>query len=138
MERAILAPTIQMVNIVNEYMCDLLPGEEFEFLSYDTICKSTDDADNVENLYSTKFLNTISCSGLPPHKLILKVGAPIMLLRNIDQRSDLCNGTRLQITRIGKNVIEATMLTPSKKNEKVLITRIDMNPSENKWSFKMQ
>ena len=27
----------------------------------------------------------------PNHKLILKVGAPVMLLRNIDQQQGLCN-----------------------------------------------
>ncbi|XP_072088827.1 uncharacterized protein [Arachis hypogaea] len=49
-------------------------------------------------------LNAISCSGLPPHQLTLKVGVPVMLLRNIDQSNGLCNGTRLQgqtLTTVG-------------------------------------
>lgn len=92
-DRAILVPTIEMVNCINEHMCSMLPGETYEFLNCDSICKSSEDSDTFDNLYTTKFLNTISCSGMPPHKLTLKVGAPIMLLRNIDQSSGLCNGT---------------------------------------------
>ena len=56
------------------------------------------DEGNMESqldLYGPELLNSINCSGLPPHKLILKVGVPVMLLRNIDQSSGLCNGTRL-------------------------------------------
>ncbi|XP_022019108.1 uncharacterized protein LOC110919136 [Helianthus annuus] len=41
---------------------------------------------------------------------ILRVGVPVMLLRNIDQQKGLCNGTRLQITFLGKRVIEAERL----------------------------
>ncbi|XP_028767101.1 uncharacterized protein LOC114724813 [Neltuma alba] len=137
-DRAILAPTIEMVNQINYYMCSLLPGDSFQFLSCDTVCKADQEIDTVDDLYNTEFLNTISCSGMPPHKLELKVGAPIMLLRNIDQASGLCNGTRLKICHLGKNVIEAVTLNGSSPYQKVLIHRMDMNPSESRWPFKMQ
>lgn len=73
MYRAILALIIQVVTDIYEYMCALLPGEEFEFLSCYTICMSTNDLDTDENLYSTEFFNTISCSGLPRHNCSLKL-----------------------------------------------------------------
>ncbi|KAI9112509.1 hypothetical protein K1719_016432 [Acacia pycnantha] len=116
-------------------MCDMLPGEPYEFLSCDSVCKSSEDSDSFDNLYTIEFLNTISCSGMPPHKLTLKVGAPIMLLRNIDQSFGLCNGTRLRVTQLGKTVIEAVTLNGSHPNQKVLIHRMDMNPSESRWPF---
>ncbi|XP_054808737.1 uncharacterized protein LOC129310855 [Prosopis cineraria] len=131
-DRAILAPTIESVSEVNNYMCSLLPGEAMEYFSSDSVCKSTEDNDSFDDLYTTEFLNTINCSGLPPHILSLKVGAPIMLLRNIDQASSLCNGTRLRITRLGKNVIEGITLNGSRQHQKVLIYRMDMNPSESR------
>jgi len=56
-------------------------------------------------------LNDIKCSGIPNHRIKLKVGVPIMLLRNIDQANGLCNGTRLQVNDLGKNVISATVIT---------------------------
>ncbi|XP_054797484.1 uncharacterized protein LOC129302583 [Prosopis cineraria] len=137
-DRAILAPTIESVNEINDYMCSLLPGESVEYLSCDSICKSTRDSDCFEDLYTIEFLNTINSSGLPPHRLKLKVGTPVMLLRNIDQALSLCNGTRLRITHMGKSVIEGITLNGSNLNQKVLIHRMDMNPSKNRWPFRMQ
>src|SRR5260370_38050159 len=40
-----------------------------------------------------EFLNEINISGLPVSKLTLKVGCPVMLLRNLSTREGLCNGT---------------------------------------------
>ncbi|GKA70182.1 putative PIF1 DNA helicase/replication protein A1-like protein [Tanacetum coccineum] len=54
-----------------------------------------------ESLYTGGFLNSIKVAGLPQHSLKLKIGAPVMCMRNIDQRAGLCNGTRLQIMRLG-------------------------------------
>ncbi|XP_028784202.1 ATP-dependent DNA helicase PIF1-like [Neltuma alba] len=137
-DRAILAPTIEIVNIINDHMCKSLPGESYEYLSYDSVCKTNDNSDSFDNLCTTEFLNTISSSGMPPHKLILKVGAPIMLLRNIDQALGLCNGTRLRISKLCRSVIEAITLNGCMPNQKVLIHRMDMNPLENRWPFRMQ
>ncbi|KAI9128852.1 hypothetical protein K1719_000335 [Acacia pycnantha] len=68
--------------------------------------------------------------GIPHHKLVLKVGVPVILIRNIDQAAGLCNGTRLQITQLGKNVIKAKALNDTSIGEDILIHRMDMNPSE--------
>ncbi|XP_026429159.1 uncharacterized protein LOC113325153 [Papaver somniferum] len=43
-----------------------------------------------------EYLNNIAPGGLPSHILKLKIGAPIMLLRNVDAKYDLCNGSRLK------------------------------------------
>jgi len=34
-----------------------------------------------------------------------------MLIRNLNLKSGLCNGTRLQVTKLGKNIIQAKILT---------------------------
>ncbi|KAI9091201.1 hypothetical protein K1719_028265 [Acacia pycnantha] len=81
---------------------------------------------------------TVASSGLPLHILILKVGVPIMLLRNIDQSAGLCNGTRLRVTHLGNNVIEGLTLNGSNPNQKVLIHRMDMNPSDSSLPFRMK
>ncbi|XP_028808255.1 ATP-dependent DNA helicase PIF1-like [Neltuma alba] len=136
-DKAILSPTIKVVNQVNEFMCSMIPGDSVEYFSSDSICKPSQDSDGFENLHTTEFLNTISSSGLPMRKLTLKVGVPIMLLRNIDQASGLCKGTRLRITHLGKSVIESIMLNGSNPSEKVLIHRMDMNPSDSRLPFQM-
>ncbi|KAI9126438.1 hypothetical protein K1719_002859 [Acacia pycnantha] len=58
------------------------------------------------------------------------VGVPVMLIRNIDQAAGMCNGTRLQISQLGKNVIKAKALNGTSIGEEILIHRMDMNPSK--------
>lgn len=57
--------------------------------------------------YLTEFLHTLKRKGIPPHTLFLKVGAPIIFLRNLK----LSNGTRLQIESLHEYVIEVTIFT---------------------------
>jgi ATP-dependent DNA helicase PIF1 len=55
----------------------------------------------MDSLYPVEFLNTLQFSGIANHKLELKVGVPILLLRNFNQSIGLCNGTRLIVKRLG-------------------------------------
>jgi ATP-dependent DNA helicase PIF1 len=49
-----------------------------------------------------EFVNNRTPSGLPPHKLTLKVGAVVMLLRNLFVELGVCNGSRMVVRQIGK------------------------------------
>jgi len=44
------------------------------------------------------------------YKPLLKVGVPIMFVRNIDQSDGLCNATELVENELGRNIIEAIVL----------------------------
>jgi len=57
------------------------------------------------------FLNSVKVSGLPNHRLRLKIGCPLMLPRNIDPVGGLMNGTKLQITQMGPFILQAMILT---------------------------
>ncbi|KAF7827284.1 ATP-dependent DNA helicase PIF1 [Senna tora] len=107
---AILAPTLNDVASINNHMLLLLPGEKSVYLSSDSISSQDQDSE-LACVYATEFLNTLSGSGLPYHELRLKVGAHVMLLRNIDKSLGLCNGTRLIVTRLCKQVIEAFIIS---------------------------
>lgn len=124
-ERAILAPTNSIVNQINMAIQDRLKDRVARtYLSIDT----TVEEDHAVH-YPTEVLNSFDPPGLPPHHLILKVGSPIMLLRNLDPPR-LCNGTRLCIDRLSNNIIEATIISGSHSGESVLIPRIPLIPTD--------
>ena len=137
-DRAILCPTLDDVDAINDFMLSMLPGDEVSYLSSDSICRSDMNAQSVEDIYTPEILNSLRCSGVPNHVLRLKVGSPIMLLRNLDRSMGLCNGSRLIITKLGKHVVEAKIITGDKIGEKVLIPRTVMSPSNSTLPFKFQ
>ncbi|WVZ88360.1 hypothetical protein U9M48_034890 [Paspalum notatum var. saurae] len=110
-ERAILCPRNEMVDEINSYVMSQIPGEETTYLSSDTVCKAISAQESDDQMYPKEFLNSLKFPGTPNHELRLKVGLPIMLLRNINQSAGLCNGTRLTITQLGKWFIEAQIIT---------------------------
>jgi ATP-dependent DNA helicase PIF1 len=75
-------------------------------------------------VYPQEYLNTITLSGMPVHSITLKVGCPIILLRNLDPSIGLCNGTRLIITALRSRVIEAKILSGSHAGDPAFIPRI--------------
>ncbi|KAF8113262.1 hypothetical protein N665_0053s0013 [Sinapis alba] len=137
-ERAILTPRNETVDEVNNYMLSFLAGEHKEYLSSDSIGDDKEKVANQHILYPTDFLNTLKFSGIPNHKLDLKIGVPVMLLRNLNQREGLCNGTRLLITRLGNWIIEAEILTGTYVGKRVLIPRINLTPTDARWPFKLK
>ncbi len=89
-ERAILAPHNKEVLVINAMVLSHLPSVQVDFLNVD-FAEDTE----VANTYPSEFLNTLEVSGMPSHKLSFKIGALVMLLRNLDPLAGLCNGTRL-------------------------------------------
>lgn len=67
------------------------------FQEEEIVYYSTDSVVNTDKAvyYRFEFFNTINLAGLSCHKLSLRVGTPVMLLRN-KKSPKLCNGTRLQ------------------------------------------
>ena len=133
-DRAILTTKNENVDNINNQIINIFPGEAKEFLSADSV----EDKDFVhQNLYPVEFLNTLTPSGTPPHKLVLKVGAPIILLRNLNPAEGLCNGTRLIVKRLHLHVIDAEILTGSHFNKRVFIPRIRISPSDADLPFQL-
>ena len=79
---AILCPTIDSVEQVNDFILSFIPGEEQIYLSSDTPCQSDDDQEIQGEWFTQEFLNDIKCSEISNHRIKLKVGVPIMLLKN--------------------------------------------------------
>ena len=78
-DKAILTPRNKDAAIINNVLLDSLPGTKVTYLSHDKVCEPRHSMEiNVE------YLNAIETGSLPPHKLELKEGVPIMVIRNID------------------------------------------------------
>jgi ATP-dependent DNA helicase PIF1 len=135
-DRGILAPTLEAVEHVNDYLMSIIPGAEKEYLSYDSACKSDSNSEIQPEWFTPEFLNDIKCSGIPNHRLKLKVGCPVMLMRNIDQAAGLCNGTRLTVTELGKNFIGGTVITGKNAGDKIYVQRLNLIPSDPGLPFK--
>ncbi|XP_058726063.1 ATP-dependent DNA helicase PIF1-like [Vicia villosa] len=135
--RAILASTIEVVDDINQYITTLIPGEEKEYFRSDSIDKS--DANNFDGYehVTPEFLNALKTSGLPNHSIKLKVGATIMLMRNLNQSEGLCNGTRLTVTRLANHVIEAKIISGKNVGNIIYIPRMSLSPSQSPWTFKL-
>nr|XP_043639699.1 ATP-dependent DNA helicase PIF1-like [Erigeron canadensis] len=136
-QRAILAPTHDVVGTINEKLLQMMPGEEMTYLSSDNLCEFEDTNATDATLFSSEVINGLRLAGLPNHKLVLKVGVPVMLLRNLDQQNGLCNGTRLQVMRLGKQVIEAKIITGTNIGTHTLISRLKMTPSDKRIPVKI-
>ncbi|MCO5557005.1 hypothetical protein L7F22_010560 [Adiantum nelumboides] len=122
-ERGILAPKNKEVDMINSLGLRSVGGASKEYLSADSLCS---DKNQIHHLYTLEFLNTIDLGGgYPPHVLTLKENALIMLLRNLDARRGLCNGTRLICRQLYDRVMEAEIIRRKNTRNIVLIPRID-------------
>ncbi|GKD21696.1 ATP-dependent DNA helicase PIF1-like protein [Tanacetum coccineum] len=128
---------LKKVDKVNERMLAKLPTRERVFCSSDSVSDVDIDFNFNESLYTTEFLNTIKMSGIPHHKLVLKIGVPVMCMRNIDQRGGLCNGTRLQVLRMSKINIECKIIPGGKVGTIVAIPQMNISPSDKKMPFQL-
>ena len=97
---------------LNYAVVDKLPVENRTYLSTDrVICESDVEATN----YPLEFWNSLTPSCMPLHKLKLKQGCIIMLLRNLDIRNGICNGTRLIVKHLHDHSIDAAVIHPHRK-----------------------
>lgn len=129
-ERAILATKNDVVQQINEKIQNMIPGEEKIYKSIDTMM----DQDETVN-FPTEFLNSLNPPSMSPHELKLKIGSPVILIRNLNSPK-LCNGTRLCVKQILNNVIEAVILTGKEKGKSVFIPRIPIISNDLPFCFK--
>ena len=133
--RAILTPKNENVDKINEMIMEKFPGIGHTYLSADTVAEN-----DLQNAYPTEFLNSITLSGMPPHSVTLKVGAPVILLRNLraGPGNGLQNGTCLIILKLEGKVLEVEIASGVNKGKCVLIPRIIIAPSDTELPFTLK
>ena len=127
-DRAILTPKNEDSLFINDKVLPRLPGQEHIFYSVDSIIGSNDP--QVEDNFPLEFVNSLTPSGIPTHKITLKQGAIIMLLRNLNTKQGLTNGTRLIIKRIHSNFVDVEIVTGSSKGRRVFLPKMTLIPSD--------
>ena len=129
--RAILAQTKQQVDQLNNLITDKFPGQPI-------VLNSSDEVVNPDDFqrYNSEYLNSLSPNGLPTHRLFIKSGMPLMLMRNLNPKMGLCNGTRLIFQRIHRNhLLECKIVGGEHRNRTVLIPRITLRPKDREFPF---
>ncbi|GJT61527.1 DNA helicase, partial [Tanacetum coccineum] len=106
-KKVIVCPKNETADTINARVLSLLNHERRTYLSSDEATPHGNDGGETELLYPNEYLNSLTFAVLPPHRLELKVGAPIILLRNLNLTGGLCNGTRMIVTQLLSRVIEA-------------------------------
>ena len=77
-----MTPNKDIVNLINNKLVQQLPGEYVTYKSIDTVV----DQDQ-EVQYPVRFIDSLDPPGMPTHNQVLKHGATIMILRNLDTPS---------------------------------------------------
>ncbi|KAL3115858.1 hypothetical protein niasHT_007158 [Heterodera trifolii] len=108
---AVLCPTNNDVHYINEVALARMSGDAKDFPSIDEPLEPNDEFNNFRTDFNIEAVHNEMPSGMPPHKIVLKVGTPVMLIRNLDVTQGLCNGTRLQVMRMAEDNIFCRILT---------------------------
>jgi len=91
-ERGTLVPTNDDVDETNTIMLSMLPGDVKSYLSCDSL-SNANDCGPFSDMEISELLHSLKISRLPNHCLDLKVNAPVILLRDLNQSIGLCSGT---------------------------------------------
>ncbi|XP_064637083.1 uncharacterized protein LOC135493587 [Lineus longissimus] len=117
----IYTPLNKNVHHLNDQCLAKFPGVTTTYLSADSIHE-----DQHKEAIPTEYLNSLTPSGLPDHELKLKVGCPVMLLRNLQggPSCSLRNGTRMTVIKMMQRTIECQVSTGINNGLRVFLPRI--------------
>ena len=117
MHSAILCPMHESVDYINATCLDMWNGDA-------QVKHAVDQYTSPNDAYTITLeqLNARTPRGSPPQRLELKVGMPLIMLRNMT--ADLMNGTRLLLLEIRQYVLKCSVLTGGGAGKEVYIPRI--------------
>ena len=99
---------------------------------------SADQVDDIRDScgFSVEYINGLNPNGMPHHCLCLKPGVPLMLMRNLDPKRGLCNGSRLIFKHMSRNNrLMICSYTFAGESHEVAIPRIILKPKDNEFPF---
>lgn len=108
-------------------MLESFPGPLITLRSSDSVASG--DEDEIAN-FQLEYLNSITPSGMPLHEFKIKVGVPVILLRNLNLNDGLINGTRLLVLSVTDALITAKIVTGRFIGRITFIPRMDLTSSD--------
>jgi ATP-dependent DNA helicase PIF1 len=108
-----------------------MSGDVKIYYSADQVIHETGaDASNHNDLLLTpEFLRSINSTSLPPGELRIKIGCPLILMRNLSPSSGLCNGSRMIVKGMSERVLQVLLIGGDHDGEHALIPRISLIPT---------
>jgi hypothetical protein len=132
--RALLATKNIAVAELNKLVLSSFPGTSKILSSVDS--QLSDDGDAYRQ--PDEVLKAIELASLPPSRMELKIGCPVILMRNLSPKDGLCNGTRLIILKIRKHILECMILGGEKHGEIRHIPRIPLQTKQGECAWVQQ
>lgn len=132
--RMIIAPHNNTIDELNDLCLSKTQSQQYNFVAVDT---ATFIRDAVNQEVPEHWIRGCKSSGMTPRLLKLKIGLPIILLRNLDLRSRLSSGTRLRVMEVRRFLIKCEILTgdASFVGSVVSLPRIELEFKEEQLGF---
>ena len=99
-------------------------GDYYKYWSFDQAVNPEDN-----EIFPNKYWNKFYKPSLPPHKLRLKVGTPVILMRNLNTPR-LCNRTRILLTECGRHVLKGNIMGGSFDSSEVVLYKIPLQSKD--------
>jgi hypothetical protein len=127
MDACILTTLNKHVDEMNATIQERSDGEERTYKSADFFGP---DAAEEEGVYPVEVLNTLTPSGMAPHQLTLRVGAPVVFLRNLNRDQGMMNGTRGILLALRPWSVQVQLTTGPRSGESFVVPRINLTSSD--------
>ncbi|KAA6403344.1 MAG: putative ATP-dependent DNA helicase PIF1 [Streblomastix strix] len=128
----ILCTTNNDSDDINDCVLRLLKCEPIQLLS--SVKATLKNGESLDEI-TRDVLNNLTPAALPPHILNIKIGASVMLLRNMNIKLGLCNRTRLKVIAIKPSVIQCIILTGPTAGTVVFVPKMDITSTDTDYPF---
>ncbi|KAI0560144.1 ATP-dependent DNA helicase RRM3 [Gracilaria domingensis] len=125
-DRLIVAPTNQLVDEHNQAALRIFPGRKYHLPSATTMePMRSPDGDRIQTVLGPEVTYNYAPTGVPPHNLFLKVGVPVMVIRNV-LHPHLVNGKMFVVTGVSRRCVGiAEMNSDGQLTQNHVLHRID-------------
>ena len=132
LDHAILAPRNIDVRDTNDKILQKMASPKIIYHSADTL---EHDGEHIPDDIPEEFLRSLEPSSLPLLELRMKLGCPLILLRNLDPNKGLCNGTRMILLHAYRHILEVIIIGGDHHGQKAFIPKIVLKPSSSEYPF---